>query len=101
MTERELEHILETEESEEKVFDAIRQYRAERRLDDEDKQRICDLLEEALKATRDQRDLKALVYNSLGPDNAMVSIVYENGSKKVNVSMDSGIAMIRDILKAI
>ena len=61
----------------------------------------CDLLCEALKATRDQHDLKNLVYHREGTDDELVSIVWENGGTSVNVSMDSGIAMIRDILKAI
>lgn len=102
MTDRELEKILQEEPDEAKVAAAINEYRQERRERFyEDKQEICNLLAKALKATRDQRDLKALVYNSLGPDNEMVSIVYENGGTSVNVSMDSGIAMIRDILRAI
>lgn len=101
MTDRELEKILQEEPDEAKVAAAIQKYRREHCSALEDKQAICDALCEALQLTRNQRDLKALVYNSLGPDNEMVSIVYENGGTSVNVSMDSGIAMIRDILRAI
>ncbi len=64
----------------------------------EDKQKICDLLCKALQATRDQEDLQELLFH---PDSEMVSIVYENGGTSVNVAMDSGIAMIRDILRAL
>jgi hypothetical protein len=102
MTDRELEKILQEEPDEAKVAAAVNEYRQERRsLFYEDKQLICDLLTEALKATRDQHDIKHLVYHRMGRDDEMVSIVYENGGTSVNVSMDSGIAMIRDILRAI
>lgn len=67
----------------------------------EDKQLICDLLCLALRATRNQADMESLTYHRNGPDDEMVTIAWENGGTSVNVSMDSGIAMIRDILKAI
>lgn len=102
MTDREIERILQEEPDEAKVAEAVKEYRQERRLGFyEDKQAICDLLCAALKATRDQRDLKSLVYHRQGPDDEMVSIIWDNGGTSVNVSMDSGIAMIRDILKAL
>lgn len=64
----------------------------------EDKQRILDLLLPALQATRDQHDLEELRFD---PDKEVVNIVYENGVLQANVAMDSGIAMIRDVLRAI
>ena len=101
MTERELEHILATEEEEYKVLEAVQQYRAERRRTVENKQRICDLLCATLKETRNQYDLQSIVYHYNSPDDQMVTLAYSEGGTPVNVSMDSGIAMIRDILKAI
>lgn len=66
----------------------------------EDKQMILDLLVPALQATRDQHDLVSLIYEDKGNDRQEVVINYENGSRRVNVSLDSGIAMIRDVLRA-
>lgn len=68
----------------------------------EDKQKICKLLLAALQATRSQEDLIALVYERPFPDMEFVAAHYSSGSvRKINVSMDSGIAMIRDIIRAI
>ena len=56
----------------------------------------------ALRATRDQHDLKEIVYRQMSEDNEIVTLFYENGRKQfVNVSMDSGVAMIRDILRGV
>ena len=66
----------------------------------ENKQQILDLLVPALQATRDQHDLVSLTYEDLGNDRQEVVIEYEGGSRRVNVSLDSGIAMIRDVLRA-
>ena len=63
----------------------------------EDKQKILDLLVPALQATRDQADLTALEYDA---ERELVMVRYTGGTKTVNVAMDSGIAMIRDVLKA-
>lgn len=69
---------------------------------EENKQHICDLLAEALKATRDQSDLVRIRYEEIGSDHQQVVIDYENGGhRSVNVSLDSGVAMIRDIMRAI
>lgn len=68
----------------------------------EDKQKIYSLLCKALQATRDQYDLKELEFEKLSEDHQIVTVKYENGGKQVvNVSLDSGIAMIRDILRNI
>jgi hypothetical protein len=98
MTEREMERILQEEADEAKVMQAVREYRAERI---EDKPHICDLLCATLKATRDQHDLKCIVYHG-DTETETVTLAYEGGgSTSVNVALDSGIAMIRDILRAI
>jgi len=100
MTDREMERILLEEQDEEKVMGAIRQYRKER-AGREDKQAICDALCRTLRLTRQHSDLVSLTYNYRDQDHQQVTVAWENGGTSVNVSMDSGIAMIRDILKAI
>ncbi len=68
----------------------------------EDKQKICDLLLPALQATRNLYDLVSLKYERIGDCDEIVTATFDNGySKTVNVSMDSGTAMIRDIVKQI
>lgn len=65
----------------------------------EDKQRICDRLLETLKLTRQLYDLIDLDYIE---EKELVVAHFEGGGKKeINVAMDSGIAMIRDIIRAI
>jgi|GEM_PF-803993 len=66
----------------------------------EDKQKILDLLLPALQATRGQHDLRSLTYVDDGKGEQQVVIVWDKGKTSVNVSMDSGIAMIWDVLKA-
>ena len=67
----------------------------------ENKQHICDLLLAALQATRHCRDLVSLEYVVPEQPNRYESYVvatFDNGySRSINTSMDSGIAMIRDI----
>lgn len=63
----------------------------------EDKQKILDLLLPALQATDDQHDLLELNYDQ---SVEAVFVVYEHGAYPVNVNMDSGISMIRDVLRA-
>lgn len=109
MTEREIERIYQEEPDEAKVRESEKQLRAMHEgvdlaielasRDGEDKQLICDLLCWALKATRDQHDLDALIYHK-DDGEEFVEICYPNGGTNVNVTMDSGIAMIRDILRA-
>lgn len=101
MTEAYLEQILQEEPDEAKVAEAVRAYRKAYMQGRENKQLICDLLCAALKATRDQQDLQSLTYHFNGPDDQMVTIAWSEGGTSVNVSMDSGIAMIRDILEAL
>lgn len=101
MNDKQLEQILQEEPDEAKVWRAVMEYRKAYMQGRENKQRICDLLCATLKATRDQQDLQSLTYHFNGPDDQMVTIAWSEGGTSVNVSCDSGIAMIRDILKAI
>lgn len=65
----------------------------------EDNQRICDLLALTLKETREFNNIKGLRYDE---QYEIVTAEFASGGKRlINVSMDSGIAMIKDILKAI
>ncbi|MEG1470488.1 MAG: hypothetical protein RSC31_07560 [Anaerovoracaceae bacterium] len=65
----------------------------------ENKQEICNLLLPALNATRNLDDLISLEYVE---DKELVYAKFLSGSMKIaNVSMDSGTAMIRDIIKQI
>ena len=112
MSEREIERIYQEEQNEETVREAEQAYLLEiRRVavdeaiaaaskDGENKQLICSLLCWTLKATRDQADLKQLIYHK-DAGMELVEVIYSEGGTNVNVTMDSGIAMIRDILKAI
>lgn len=66
---------------------------------EENKQDICDALLVALKKTRYMKELESLTYDD---GNEIVTAKFSNGGKKeINVSMDSGQAMIRDIMSQI
>lgn len=67
----------------------------------ENKQQICNLLCETLRATRNHSDIVELKYDRVTSDLELVHVVWMGGRKTVNVSMDSGSAMIRDIMKSI
>ena len=68
----------------------------------EDKQTICDLLLPALQATRALSDLISLEYKCAVDGDERVIATFDSGFKKrANVTMDSGAAMIYDILKQI
>ena len=111
MTDREMERLYQEEPDEKVVRSAEKDLAAAHagvdlavRLasrDGEDKQLICDLLCWTLAATRDQHDLRSLVYHDHGTKGQMVTIAYSEGGTSVDVTADSGIAMIRDILRAI
>ena len=65
----------------------------------ENKQLICDLLLLVLKATYHAADIVSLDYDA---EEEIVTIAYKNGYKRyANVAMDSGVAMIRDIMRNI
>lgn len=66
---------------------------------EENKQAILDALLPALKLTRAGADITELRYYK---ENDRVIVVYDGGDcDNVNVSLDSGIAMIIDISKAV
>ena len=64
------------------------------------KQVICDLLCEAIQATTAGDDLKALRYD---PKEEIVHADFTNAydARQINVAMDSGWAMIKDIVNHI
>ncbi len=63
----------------------------------ENKQLICDLLLKTLQATRAGEDISSLEYNEC---EETVIIRFENGFiQNCNVAVDSGCAMILDIIK--
>ena len=64
----------------------------------EDKQLILDLWLPALQATRNLHDLQELEYDA---KNEFVYAKFQGGTKVVNVAMDSGTAMMKDVLKCI
>lgn len=73
----------------------------------EDKQEICNKLTELLKLTRGGYDVQSIEYQEVrnNPDDKwplyeFAVIHYLNGySEKVNVTLDSGVAMIKDIFE--
>lgn len=68
----------------------------------ENKELIVDKLLEVLRLTRELSDLICLEYLADDKDNELVIATFNTGySKVVNVSMDSGIAMISDIVKGL
>lgn len=62
----------------------------------EDKQKILNYLTKAIQATDNASDLIGLTYI---PDKEVVIMYFEKGRRVVNVHMDSGTAMIRDVLR--
>lgn len=71
----------------------------------EDKRKILELLLPVLQATRHGENIQALTYmrSSFGTENAIIKIVHQSGTKHiyVNVTGDSGIGMIKYIIKKI
>lgn len=61
----------------------------------EDKQKILNLLCRALQATDNASDLLSLTYL---PHEDAVIVRFKNGRRRVNVALDSGTAMIRDVV---
>lgn len=65
----------------------------------EDKQEICDYLYEALVRTRRYEDLVGLAYDEA---QEIVTASFANGGRtRINVNLDSGWAMIQDIVSQI
>ena len=68
----------------------------------EDKQMICEKLLEVLQLTRQYEDLQSLIHLRKGVDQETVTALFAQGNaKEINVSMDSGSAMVRAIQKAL
>ena len=70
---------------------------------EEDMQKICDLLLKALQATRSGSGLVNLIY-AVEPQKETVTAVFQTGRKQIinvtiNVTGDSGITMIYDIMR--
>ena len=62
----------------------------------ENKQKICDLLLITLQATSNAADVIRLIHDE---ESETVTVTFLSGGKRVvNVAMDSGTAMIRDIM---
>lgn len=64
----------------------------------ENKQSICNALCEALQLTRGYFDLDELIYDE---ETETVDAVYLGRKITINVAMDSGAAMIRDIMRGL
>ena len=67
----------------------------------ENKQAICDALCETLKLTRGFTDLQKIEYTKDAYGDEYAYVVGPTYAYKVNVTMDSGIAMIEDILRKV
>lgn len=66
----------------------------------EDKEKILKGLLLTLRKTREFEDLNDLVYSKTNDGMEFVTCIFECGSYySINVTMDSGIAMIRDVLR--
>lgn len=64
----------------------------------EDKRAIVQKLKELLQITRAGSGVRDLILNG---KEKCITIVYECGSKQVNVEGDSGVALIRDVMRSI
>jgi len=70
----------------------------------EDKKAIAQALSDTLKLTRQYNDLLRLEYtvDGKGVDREeIVTAYFEHGHKTINVTWDSGAAMVRDIIRAL
>ena len=63
----------------------------------EDKQQICNLLCEALQATRGAWDLDRFDFDP--KKETVTAVFFGGGTWVINVLLDSGTAMIRDIMR--
>lgn len=61
----------------------------------ENKQAICNLLCLTLQSTRACSNLEKLTYDE---QNEIVIVKFEHGTLYVNVALDSGYAMVKDIV---
>ena len=68
----------------------------------ENKETIINCLYQALKFTVAGVGLEAIRYEQLTNGDEIAVLMYDNGYRKsVNISCDSGLALMRDILRAI
>ncbi len=68
----------------------------------EDKQNICNLLLKTLQATDNAHDVVSITYERQNDSDELVTVKFASGGyRKINVSMDSGTAMIKDIMKGL
>ena len=68
----------------------------------ENKETIINCLYQALKFTVAGVGLEAIRYEQLMNGDEIAVLMYDNGYRKsVNISCDSGLALMRDILRAI
>ena len=68
----------------------------------EDKQNVINYLFQALKQTVAGVGLDAIRYEQLNNGDEIAVLMYDNGYRKsVNITADSGLALMRDILRAI
>lgn len=65
----------------------------------EDKQKILYALLVALKQTRDLYDLVDLTYQPAQDMQFVIAKFTGGGTRKINVTLDSGVAMIRDVME--
>ena len=65
----------------------------------EDKKKICEMLLPVLKETRGFKDLMYLEYKQEGSDEIVVATYYNGYQKVANVTADSEVAMIIDVIK--
>ncbi len=69
---------------------------------DENKQLICELLTKTLQATRNGHDVVDIRHEKDKRGQETATVVFDNGyKKKINVTGDSGTAMIYDIITKI
>jgi len=67
----------------------------------EDKATVVNMLFQTLKQTVAGVGLQEMRYEMLNDYNEIVVLIYEDGYRKsVNVSCDSGIVLMRDVLRA-
>ena len=65
----------------------------------ENKQKICDLLCDALRLTDAYGDIEMIEYSK---SNENVAVIFKGGyTRNINVAMDSGMSMIRDIVRCL
>jgi hypothetical protein len=78
------------------IAEFVNDLNSPKKIQHEDKQKICELLLKTCQATDNAHDLVALTYDA---EAESVTALFESGGKRViNVAMDSGTAMIRDIM---